>query len=1038
MHSSALNANAEWAKPWPSQSLAPSSLCASHMGLASYNAPKEAPKAGGHMARRKQTAGGWIVAILVVIALVPKEVWIGLGIVLAVATAVWLWAKWQAMRPKRTPSPAKPVPALEPTLAELIKASALPSEQAAQRQPRPEAAQPARPANIESGTSSGSVGAAVSEDARPVGSERRSALPAAQAPSRAPPETLSPPRPGNLGEAKAAVSMRLAIESAARVLTVVGSANPSAPYPYQPHEERIERARPGNLAAAKLAVTQRLAATSQDELVEPLIRSATNADTASGETLTGTTDGRAHPPSNMRVPERSPPPLTINGLNDASAMTTPPPLPSRASPASLPDELRQVAMDSEAPAKQYAVPRPPEGWDKTRWLGPHDEIEIAGIVIRGGLFYTGPRLATPGTREQEPSLVNGVLGVGRYGDYRSTTRYWGGYADFEPAERHAYLKWLASDRTDPGCAIQYVRLFMFGLERRVLLDSVSDPASKQDWPAIEAMLRRLSSAYAAVHPHIHGHVNSLLDWMALSEAGDQIYNAPLPTFERSYELPFYIRLALGQCSLDRAPVPATLATAWVRLNPEIPMRTAAKRCAEEFDRLFALRYQETFGPGLVLPKNRTKLKFTHRPFNPVLDRTEAGTRTFGDIPDVTALRRPLKALQELVVQCTEDLASFSRLVGKTPQARESLEGLLLLPPEIWPISMQQVLAQIASDAQAGSLSLRQSDLLGKFGLVGGPLAKDRIRDLARALEQSGVGIEPNVLEGARVPGENDPIVLFAMLPDQSHKTDAQAYQTAQLTLQLGSTVAQSDGAFSTHELEHLSREIENWTHLSEGDRRRLRAHLDLLAMAPLALPALRKKLDPLSEDIKDAIAGSMATLAQVDGMVSPEEVRFLERVYKALGVDPARVFSDVHAPRLSKAASASSKAAPGAFQLDPDRIAALERDTAQVSALLANIFTDEEAAPPDLAPTEAVFSETESAGQLLGLDQAHSALLRLMLSRPVWTRAELEDGAADMELMLDGALEQINDASFDAYDIPFSDGDDPLEINPEFIEKIEQ
>ncbi|WP_285310489.1 TerB N-terminal domain-containing protein, partial [Stenotrophomonas maltophilia group sp. Smal32] len=835
-----------------------------------------------------------------------------------------------------------------------------------------------------------------------------------------------------------AVSMRLAIESAARVLTAVGSPNPSTPYPHQPDVEDIERARPGNLAAAKRAVTQRLAVSSQGELAETLAQPATNAGVTPGAPLTGTGDGRAHPPSNMRAPERSPPPLTINGLNDASAMTTPPPLPSRASPASLPDELRQVAMDSEAPAKQYAVPRPPEGWDITRWLGPHDEIEIAGIVIRGGLFYTGPRLATPGTREQEPSLVNGVLGVGRYGDYRSTTRYWGGYADFEPAERHAYLKWLASDRTDPGCAIQYVRLFMFGLERRVLLDSVSDPASKQDWPAIEAMLRRLSSAYAAVHPHIHGHVNSLLDWMALSEAGDQIYNAPLPTFERSYELPFYIRLALGQCSLDRAPVPATLATAWVRLNPEIPMRTAAKRCAEEFDRLFALRYQETFGPGLVLPKNRTKLKFTHRPFNPVLDRTEAGTRTFGDIPDVTALRRPLKALQELVVQCTEDLASFSRLVGKTPEARESLEGLLLLPPEIWPISMQQVLAQIASDAQAGNLSLRQSDLLGKFGLVGGPLAKDRIRDLARALEQSGVGIEPNVLEGARVPGENDPIVLFAMLPDQSHKTDAQAYQTAQLTLQLGSTVAQSDGAFSTHELEHLSREIENWTHLSEGDRRRLRAHLDLLAMAPLALPALRKKLDPLSEDIKDAIAGSMATLAQVDGMVSPEEVRFLERVYKALGVDPARVFSDVHAPRPSKAASASPKAAPGAFQLDPDRIAALERDTAQVSALLANIFTDEEAAPPDLALAEAAFSETESAGQLLGLDQAHSALLRLMLSRPVWTRAELEDGAADMELMLDGALEQINDASFDAYDIPFSDGDDPLEINPEFIEKIEQ
>lgn len=990
------------------------------------------------MARRKQTAGGWIVAILVVIALVPKEVWIGLGIVLAVATAVWLWAKWQAMRPKRTPSPAKPVPAPEPTLAELIKASALPSGQAAQRPPRPEVAQPARPASIESGTSSGSADGALLEDARPVGSEGPSALPPAQASSRAFPETLSPSRPGNLEEAKAAVSMRLAIESAARLLTAVGSGNPPTPSPYQPDVERTERARPGNLSAAKLAVTRRLAATSQGELAEPLIQPATNADTTSGEPWTGTRDGRAHAHPDSRAAEHSPPPHTINGTSDASAMTPPPPPPSRASPPSLPDELRQVAMDSEKPAKQYTVPRPPEGWDKTRWLGAEDEIEIAGIVIRGGLFYTGPRLTTPGTRENEPSLVNGVLAVGRYGDYRSTTRYWGGYADFEPAERHAYLKWLASDRTDPSCAIQYVRLFLFGLERRILLDSVNDPDSKQDWPAIEAMLRRLSSAYAAVLPNVHGHVNSLLDWMASTEAGDQLYNAPLPAFERSYELPFYIRLALGQCSLDRVPVPAGLATAWVRLNPEIPLRTAATRCAEEFDRLFALRYQETFGPGMVLPKNRTKLKFTRRPFNPALDRTDAGTRTFGDIPDVTALRAPLKALQELVSQCTEDLGSFSRLVGKNPEARQSIEGTLLLPSEIWPLATRTALAEVASDVQTANLSIKLTDLLGRLGAVGTTLGKDKIRELARALEQSKVGMEPNVLEGARVPGENDPIVLFALLPDQTHRTDAQAYQTAQLTLQLGSTVAQSDGAFSAHELEHLSREIESWTHLSEGDRRRLHAHLELLALAPLSLAALRKKLDPLSEGIKDAIAGSMATLAQVDGMVSPEEVRFLERVYKALGVDPARVFSDVHAPTPPKARSTLARSTTGAFQLDPDKIAALQRDTAQVSALLANIFTDEVVeAIPDV-PQEGSQEETSGPAPLLGLDEAHSALLRLMLSRPVWTRAELEDGAADLELMLDGALEQINDASFDAYDIPFADGDDPLEINPEFIEKIEQ
>jgi len=61
-----------------------------------------------------------------------------------------------------------------------------------------------------------------------------------------------------------------------------------------------------------------------------------------------------------------------------------------------------------------------------------------------------------------------------------------------------------------------------------------------------------------------------------------------------------------------------------------------------------------------------------------------------------------------------------------------------------------------------------------------------------------------------------------------------------------------------------------------------------------------------------------------------------------------------------------------------------------------------------------------------------------MLSRPSWTRAELKGSASNLDLMLDGAIEQINDASFDAFNIPFAEGDDPVQINAEFIESIKQ
>src|SRR3546814_20307771 len=81
--------------------------------------------------------------------------------------------------------------------------------------------------------------------------------------------------------------------------------------------------------------------------------------------------------------------------------------------------------------------------------------------------------------------------------------------------------------------------------------------------------------------------------------------------------------------------------------------------------------------------------------------------------------------------------------------------------------------------------------------------------------------------------------------------------------------------------------------------------------------------------------------------------------------------------------------------------------------------------------------EPEASTKILALDEAHSSLVRLLLSRPSWSRAELLDAASDLDLMLDGALERINEASFDVNDAPLIEGDDPLIINSDVMEKLE-
>jgi tellurite resistance protein len=745
-------------------------------------------------------------------------------------------------------------------------------------------------------------------------------------------------------------------------------------------------------------------------------------------TLADLLSNQAHQP--QRPPQRPNAPPPAPGRSQSVATATPKPATSS---RPVDTEFYSAPLGGLAASEQtFAIPEPPRGSGEGRWVPPGETVRIAGLDLPGGMLYVGSRLKAA-NGNAEPSLISERLNIAREGDFREPhTHYWPSFSDISATARRAYLNWLAQGRSHPDCDIGLVFLFFYGLERRVIFDTSKDPSIKSEWPAIADELRRLLAIYGQRSGSFLRYAGDLLNWIELdgASANSKLYLDPIPSFPRSYELPGYLKLALGQTSVDRAPLPAELALAWVRLNPQSYLRTAATRCPEEFERLFIQRYQEMLGRGLVLPRNRTKLKFVYRPASAGFNGATI-TLGFGDVPDVTALTAPIRTLMEIANRCTDELGAFSRLVGKDASARTSLDGLLQLPATLWPVEAQKRIEALKGSMQAGALTQRLDAVIALLGGSNQALNRDRVRALARALQEVGIGMEPDVLTGARAPGAADPVVLFALSPGEASASDTDAYRTAALTLQLASAVAHADGSISEQETLHLRKEIELWNHLTPRSRQRLHAHLDWLILSPMTLAGLKKKLDPLEQSAKQVVATFMATLAQADGMVSPDEVKFLEKVYKALGVEPKQVFSDVHAAGSGHAPSAPT--ATAGFRLDAARIAELEKDTARVSALLSEIFT-EEAVPPPALPVEV---EPTPAPGLLGLDEAHSALVRLMLSRPQWSRAELEDAASDLELMLDGALEQVNEACFDAHDIPLSEGEDPIEIHPEALEKIE-
>ena len=285
----------------------------------------------------------------------------------------------------------------------------------------------------------------------------------------------------------------------------------------------------------------------------------------------------------------------------------------------------------------------------------------------GGLVYAGSGLAAEKGGMPEPALIDPGLPVDhRAPDYAGTKMgYWPSYSSIPPDCRAAYLHWLLDGRRAPGAHIGYVFLYFYGLERRLLVDSQRSPAARAEHPALVREVERLLRIYGA-NGSFSGYAGNLLRFLSLSGGPRRYLSAPPPARQEAWELPFEVRLGLGQLAADARPVPAAWALAWVRMHPAAWLRTPATRCPDEFDELFTRRYREHFGDGMMLDRGGPLLQAAYRPASPgIISRDlPAGQR----IPDVGNAEAPLGKLRELASAVCTELDAYSRYLGRHPGA----------------------------------------------------------------------------------------------------------------------------------------------------------------------------------------------------------------------------------------------------------------------------------------------------------------------------------------------------------------------------------
>ncbi|MFD2235289.1 TerB N-terminal domain-containing protein [Phaeospirillum tilakii] len=679
-----------------------------------------------------------------------------------------------------------------------------------------------------------------------------------------------------------------------------------------------------------------------------------------------------------------------------------------------------------------------------RWIPAGQSYDVAGFTIPDGLLYVGKPVGS--TWNAPKCVIDPALPVARTnpdlsGQFMS---YWPSYSTISPESRLAYLLWLAGGRKDPNANIGYVFLYFYGLERRLLYDRTSSEVE-----LVVAEVSRLQQIYSG-NNSFRRYSADFLEAVDLLQ-NPKIDDKPQISAEPVFGLSPRLLIGLGARVNDGTPLDADWLLAWLLAHPETRLRTPARRAFEEFRRLFTVRFAAAYPSGLKVkpPKGRIG-KIPYRASSG--DFTAELGGAFEAWPNVSTLTGPINKAMAIAESCMSDLEAFSRLLGKEADSRQSLRARLLLPVELLADAKGEV-AAVRDWLGSLQMPVPVTELLSRLGLAlaEGKLGKATARQMAESLERLGYGVEPDVRFGGRTAKPGEPVVVFPLPGGRSPQAmPGEAYSVAALVLSLSALVIHADKVVTAEEERYLLAQAESTTHLAPIERARLEALARWLLAVPPSMAQLKPRLVRASEQQRLDLARFAIAVAGADGHVAVEEVKLLERIYTVLELEPSRLFSDLHAlevqadePVVVRSAGAVpiGRTIPRPTETDVDatqpvvldmaRIERIRSDTAKVSSLLSDIFVEEvgsivlAASDKDAADDASVFD---------GLDRRHEALLRELISRSSWPRSEFEGLCRQMELMPDGALENLNEWSFTRFDEAFIEDDDPITINLSLLE----
>lgn len=654
------------------------------------------------------------------------------------------------------------------------------------------------------------------------------------------------------------------------------------------------------------------------------------------------------------------------------------------------------------------------------WHPPGGAVTVAGATVADGMVYVGR--SSGRSSNHDASLIDPALPVARSSASAGPLGYWPSYGAITPECRRRYLEWLASGKQAPDADIGYVFLYFYGLERRLLLEK---PAA-EEVRTLVGELRRLRAIYAG-NKSFDGYSRRLIEVIAfLQDAA--VTSSSLPDLaDPSSEMPIALKVAIAREVMSGRPLSFELATAAIFGLKEFwsARRRVLEKGRPAFLAVFRARFATAFPTGFLLRNRKdSRLQIVYRGASARLEVDLASRLAIKDLPDPTTLT--WTKLLALAAAVAEEITPYAKVLSYHPARANSLAGLISCPTELRD--------SVAPEARSWLVAL-PSPAAVTFGelaghAIGTTTAKWTIRhrrQVSEALSILGYAMEPDPEDGMENIEDNTVVQVFKYPGGTSSRAMEVACAAAMFVAAVGRTVDGKTLAAAEHWLSMMPSRLS----LTSEQTTRLRARLIWLSTKSVTLAKAKKLLGEATTDEKEFCAWSATVATGATGDVGKPQVAVLEAIHDALAVPRGALYAGLHAG-IGMAATAANEPIlvsdevqealhpiPRPATVAPVDLGRLDRiraETERVSAMLAEIFVEEEPSPQA--------TEQADGGLLAGLDVEHAALLTRLLLRAKWSRDEFDGAASEIGLMPDGAMETINEWSFDHHgDAVLEDGE---------------